>query len=65
MCRGRQGKEGKTGEGQVLTQDCIVCENEGVIYCINTSLQTEKFTKKELREMLDDIIETKLRGGKL
>ena len=46
-------------------KDCIVCKHEGVIHCVETSLASEEFTKKQLLEILEDIIETKQRGGKL
>jgi len=42
---------------------CLVCDHEGVIYCIESALYGENFTKKQLKEMLEDIIETKKRGG--
>ena len=44
---------------------CFVCKNEGVINCVKMSLLSETFTKKQYLEIIEDIIETKERGGKL
>ena len=44
---------------------CIVCKNEGVIYCVKNTQELMKFSKKQLSEIIEDIIETKERGGKL
>ena len=43
---------------------CLVCEKEGVIRCLK-GCKLEDFTKKQLIEIIEDIIETKNKGGKL
>lgn len=44
---------------------CVVCENEGVITCVEHSDPLNKFTKKQLIEIIEDIIQTKKDGRKL
>ncbi len=45
-------------------KDCPACKMYGVIECVRLS-EFQKLTKKQLIEVIEDIIETKKRRGKL